>query len=799
MTPDGANVVFQSAFGKATDNLVSNDTHGDIQVFETNVTGAAGVTTEAATAITSSGATLNGSVNPEGSATTVTFVYGTSPSLSGGTTTTSPQSIGAGTTAVSVSQALTGLTAGTTYYFEVKATNGIGTTTGSILSFVATAVSTPPVVATEAATAITTSGATLNASVNPEGSATTVTFVYGTTPGLTGATTKTTTQSIGAGKTAVAVSAALTGLAAGTTYYFEVKATNGIGTTTGSILSFVATATSTPPVATTQPATAITTNSATLLASVNPEGSATTVMFVYGTTPALTGATTMTSAQSIGAGKTAVAVSAALTGLTAGTTYYFKVTATNGIGTTTGSILSFVATATSTPPVATTKAATAITTTTATLLASVNPEGSATTVSFVYGTSPSLTGATTTSPQSIGAGTTSVGVSAALTGLTVGKTYYFEVKATNGGGTSTGSILGFATTGGITPPVATTESAITITTTTATLVAIVNPAGHATTVTFVYGTTPSLSGGTTTTATQSIGAGTTTVAVLANLTDLTAGTTYYFEVKATNPGGMTTGSILGFSTAANPALIAFSTGQFAANVTDGSAQVEVTRAGNPAATDTVVLSSPGGQGVAPFMTTVTFGPATSVETVSIPIQNDGVPGLGDAIIPFSLSSASSGATLGSAAASLVIHDTNPFPTPITVTSVSTPRIAVKVGKGKKAKTQKETVLQVTFSGNVASGVLNSGAYHVMSGTTRKAVTTYNKKVALSSFSYNPSTYTLTIVPTTSLNLNVPEELVVTSSLLTDAYGRPLDGNSDGQPGGNIVATFSKKGVKVLSS
>ena len=375
----------------------------------------------------------------------------------------------------------------------------------------------------------------------------------------------------------------------------------------------------------------------------------------------------------------------------------------------------------------------------------MNPEGSATTVSFVYGTTPSLTGATTTSPQSIGAGATSVDVSADLTGLTSGTTYYFEVKATNGGGTTTGSILVFGTIAGITPPDATTESAITITTTAATLVAVVNPEGHATTVTFVYGTTSSLSSGTTTTAAQSIGAGTKAVAVLANLTGLTPGATYYFEVKATNTGGTTTGSILGFGTVANPAVIAFSTGQFAANVTDGSAQVEVTRSGSPDATATVVLSSPGGQDVAPLMTTVTFGPGTSAQTVSIPIQNDGVPGEGDAIIPLSLSSASSGATLGSASASLVIHDTNPFPAPITVTSVSTPRIAVKVGKGKKAKTQKETVLQVTFSGNVASGVLNSGAYRVKSGQTKKAVTTYNKKVALSSFSYNASTFTLTIV------------------------------------------------------
>jgi hypothetical protein len=92
-------------------------------------------TTQAATAITSTGATLSASVNPEGSTTTVMFVYGTRSALSSGTTTSSGQSIGDGSAAVSVTAALTGLTAGTTYYYEVVATSAGGTTDGSILSF----------------------------------------------------------------------------------------------------------------------------------------------------------------------------------------------------------------------------------------------------------------------------------------------------------------------------------------------------------------------------------------------------------------------------------------------------------------------------------------------------------------------------------------------------------------------------------------------------------------------------------------------------------------------------------------
>ena len=99
------------------------------------------------------------------------------------------------------------------------ATSAAGTTDGAILSFTTT--STPPAATTQAATAVTTTAATLNASVNPEGSATSVTFVYGTEPTSTTGTTTTTAQSIGSGTSAVAVNAPLTGLDPGTTYYLR--------------------------------------------------------------------------------------------------------------------------------------------------------------------------------------------------------------------------------------------------------------------------------------------------------------------------------------------------------------------------------------------------------------------------------------------------------------------------------------------------------------------------------------------------------------------------------------------------
>src|SRR5205085_631727 len=139
------------------------------------------------------------------------------------------------------------------------------------------------------------------------------------------------------GTSDLSVSAALSGLTPGTTYFDRVVATNAGGTTLGPILSLT---TLTPATATTQAATAITTTTATLGASVNPQGSDTSVTFAYGTDTTLATGTTTTAAQAVGSGTTDVAVTAPVTGLTPDTTYYFRVVATSAGGTTAGPILS---------------------------------------------------------------------------------------------------------------------------------------------------------------------------------------------------------------------------------------------------------------------------------------------------------------------------------------------------------------------------------------------------------------------------------------------------------------------------
>ncbi len=92
------------------------------------------VTTNAATGVGASGATLNGTVGSEAAQTAVTFRVSTDSTLSTGVTTTAAQNFPGNANDAPVSQAITGLAARTIYFFS-QGTNSVGTTDGSILSF----------------------------------------------------------------------------------------------------------------------------------------------------------------------------------------------------------------------------------------------------------------------------------------------------------------------------------------------------------------------------------------------------------------------------------------------------------------------------------------------------------------------------------------------------------------------------------------------------------------------------------------------------------------------------------------
>jgi hypothetical protein len=99
-----------------------------------------GVTTSAASGVTQTSATLNGSVNPAGAPVTVHFDFGPSPSYG---SSTAAQTLGAATSATGFSAALTGLAPSTTIHFRAVAQSDFGTFTGGDQVLTTAAVPTP--------------------------------------------------------------------------------------------------------------------------------------------------------------------------------------------------------------------------------------------------------------------------------------------------------------------------------------------------------------------------------------------------------------------------------------------------------------------------------------------------------------------------------------------------------------------------------------------------------------------------------------------------------------------------------
>lgn len=223
---EGQATEIQHTFAKTGNLTVKEKIHTDnlaqptVELQEKiDVVGAPKVTTEEATQIASTSATLTGTVNPNGAKVEACeFEYGETTSYSSGKVPCSPMP-GAGEEPIAVSAKLTGLAKHTHYHFRLVAKNKSGEEKGADRTF---STETKPVATTEGASSVGESSATLSASVNPEGLATQCKFEYGTSPSY-GAHVACATAP-GSGESPVAVSASLTGLSPGATYHYRIVA-----------------------------------------------------------------------------------------------------------------------------------------------------------------------------------------------------------------------------------------------------------------------------------------------------------------------------------------------------------------------------------------------------------------------------------------------------------------------------------------------------------------------------------------------------------------------------------------------
>jgi len=387
------------------------------------------VATMAASSVTTNSATLNAFINPNGYPAVAWFDCGTTTSYG---TRTPAVSVGNGSTPISVQNSISYLP-GTVCHFRAVATNYAGMSVGTDSTF--TAPSLVPAITTESATSLTSSSADLNALVNPNGGTTVVFFEYGT-----GTNYGTFSQGIavGTGNSDLQTKTSIAGLTPGKTYHYRTCGTNCAGIAYGSDLVLTTLTTDVAPAVTTLAASQVASTSAVLNGTANPNGGATLVWFQYGLD---TSYATTTWPVNVGSGTALLNANASLANLVPGSTYHFRVCASNAVAVVYGGDQTFATTAVG--PTVITKAATGVAWKGATFNGIVTPNGAATTAYFEYGTTTSY--GTKTPAVNVGSGISQVPVSTTVSTLLPGTTYHVRLVASNAAGQIAGADSTFIT------------------------------------------------------------------------------------------------------------------------------------------------------------------------------------------------------------------------------------------------------------------------------------------------------------------------------------------------------------------
>jgi len=184
--------------------------------------------------ITATTARLQFNVNYYGSATNYSVIYSKSPTLNpsvGQTPNGFQNTFGWQTKFFDIN----GLDPETTYYWRVTASNGLGVTQSVIASFTTLGVPALPVISNVSSSAINNSSAKINYTLKPNHAPTTSVVKYGLASNdLTNQVTGLTAN----GAVDASGQVSLTSLAPLTTYYYQIDATNSVGTVSSAIGSF---------------------------------------------------------------------------------------------------------------------------------------------------------------------------------------------------------------------------------------------------------------------------------------------------------------------------------------------------------------------------------------------------------------------------------------------------------------------------------------------------------------------------------------------------------------------------------
>ena len=419
------------------------------------------VSTGSATNVTTSSATLNGTVNANGGTTTAWFQYG-STSGSYGNTSSTQTVTGSGNTTVSIG--ISGLSSGTTYYYRIAASNSGGTSYGSESPFTTTtATATPiPTPSTGDSSAPTDGSITINSGASYTNSTgVTLTLSAKDNVGVTGyylSSSSSTPSSSTSGWTSVSSTTTYSGSVSYTlnsgdgskTVYVWFK--DSSGNVSSSASDYITLDTTAPTITITSPASDATYTATSSTISLGGSASDST-----------SGIKEVTWTNSSGGSGTASGTTSWTTSsisLSNGDTTITVTAKDNAGNTATDTItVTYKSTSTNVPKVST-GSATNVTETSATLNGTVNANGLTATAWFYYGTNSGSY--TSTSSTKTISGTSDTAVVINVSGLSAGTKYYCKLVAQNSAGTSTGSEASFTTKTVSTTPAPTTSPAPTL-------------------------------------------------------------------------------------------------------------------------------------------------------------------------------------------------------------------------------------------------------------------------------------------------------------------------------------------------
>lgn len=376
-------------------------------------------------------ATLNGTVDPEGLATTYYFQYGHSASY-GGTSSAEPGA-DVGTTASGdqpVSAGIGGLAPGSTYHYRLVAVNSKGTSYGADRTFPAKA---SVLLSTDAPTEVARVTATLNGTVDPDGHQTNYYFEWGRTKRYGATSAVPPGPDVGTSEAGdLALSTEADGLKTETTYHFRIVGTNSFGTTYGQDRTF----TTLPAVfgIHTLPASDVVPTAAVLNGELDPDGVPTTYYFQWGKSALYGHNLPLPPGEDVDVVEPgSVSLSSLLNDLEPGTSYHFRLVGVNHFGITAGEDRSF-----STPqsPSIDGVFSSDVTASSAVLRARINPNDYETSYSFQYGITTQYGNVAPVPAGSLPAVHAGQNVSVAIGGLQ-GVTYHFRLVTQNKWGTTT--------------------------------------------------------------------------------------------------------------------------------------------------------------------------------------------------------------------------------------------------------------------------------------------------------------------------------------------------------------------------